>query len=70
MQININLIVLPVVKPKNIDTKILIKNKAFTDDGILFNSDFLNNLKVNEAIQKIIKIISKKNWVKKNYIST
>ena len=30
----------------------LIKNEAYTEDGILFNSEFLNNLKVNEAIEK------------------
>ena len=53
--------VLPVVKPENINSKnFTIKDKAFTEDGILFNSDFLNNLKVSDAIEKIIKIISKK----------
>ena len=39
--------VLPVVKPKNSKIKekdIIIKNKAFTEDGILFNSEFLNDL--------------------------
>ena len=46
--------VLPVVKPKNMDaTKFVIKNEAFIGDGILFNSDFLNNLTVNKAIEKI-----------------
>jgi len=53
--------VLPVVRPENVDAKNFnIKDKAFTEDGILFNSDFLNNLKVADAIEKIIKIISKK----------
>ena len=53
--------ILPVVKPKNIDSeKFIIKNEAFTDDGILFNSNFLNGLSVNNAIEKIIKVISKK----------
>jgi len=53
--------VLPVVKPKNMDSnKFVIKNKAFTDDGILFNSNFLNNLSVNQAIEKAIKVITKK----------
>ena len=61
--------VLPVVKPKNINTtKFLIKDKAFIEDGILFNSDFLNNLTVKEAIEKIIKIISKKKLGKKKII--
>ena len=58
--------VLPVVKPKNMNaTKFVIKNKAFTGDGILFNSDFLNNLAVNKAIEKIIKVITKKKLGKK-----
>ena len=53
--------VLPVVRPENVDAKNFdVKDKAFTEDGILFNSDFLNNLKVSDAIGKIIKIISKK----------
>ena len=53
--------VLPVVRPINIDPKkFIIKNEAFTEDGILFNSDFLNNLTVNEAIEKAIKVITEK----------
>jgi len=56
-----NLKILPVVKPKNIQAdKFVIKKEAFTEDGILFNSDFLNNLTVNQAIEKIIKVITKK----------
>ena len=58
--------VLPVVKPKDVDVnKFVIKKEAFTEDGILFNSDFLNNLTVNQAIQKIIKVITKKKLGKK-----
>ena len=58
--------VLPVVKPNNINAiKFVIKNEAFTGDGILFNSKFLNNLTVNQAIEKIIKIIIKKKLGKK-----
>jgi len=61
--------VLPVVKPKHIKpTKFLIKDKAFIEDGILFNSDFLNNLTVKEAIEKIIKVIAKKKLGKKKII--
>jgi len=61
-----NLKVLPVVKPKDIDaSKFIIKNEAYTEDGILFNSDFLNNLTVSQAIEKIIKIITKKKLGKK-----
>ena len=53
--------VLPVVKPNNTNPDtFIIKNEAFTGDGILFNSSFLNNLTVNQAIKKIIKIITKK----------
>ena len=53
--------VLPVVRPKNVEqNKFTIKNQAYTEYGILFNSDFLNNLTVKNAIEKIIKVISKK----------
>ena len=58
--------VLPVVKPKNIDAKkFIIKDKAYIDDGILFNSDFLNNLSVSAAIEKVIDVISNKKLGKK-----
>ena len=58
-----NLKVLPVVKPKNIEaSKFVIKNEAFTEDGILFNSNFLDGLTVNKAIEKIIKVITKKKF--------
>jgi leucyl-tRNA synthetase len=59
--IKYNLKVLPVVKPKNIDSdKFDIKDKAFTENGILFNSDFLNDLTVPDAIEKSIKVITEK----------
>ena len=59
--IKYNLKVLPVVKPKNIhSSKFNIKDKAFTENGILFNSDFLNDLSVPDAIEKSIKIITEK----------
>jgi len=58
--------VLPVVKPRNVEpNKFFINKKAFTEDGIIFNSDFLNGLSVNEAIEKIIKVITKKKLGKK-----
>ena len=61
-----NLKVLPVVKPRNIEaTKFVIKSEAYTEDGILFNSSFLNNLTVSQAIKKIIKVITKKKLGKK-----
>ncbi len=54
--------VLPVVKPENLkDSNPTIKDEAYTEDGILFNSDFLNGLSVKDAKEKIIKIISEKN---------
>jgi len=58
--------ILPVVKPVNLESeKFIIEDKAFTDDGILFNSDFLNTLKVKEAIKKIIDVVEKKKLGKK-----
>jgi len=58
--------VLPVVRPNDIDPKkFKIDNKAYTEDGILFNSEFLNNLKVSEAIEKAIETISKKKFGEK-----
>jgi len=56
-----NLKVLPVVKPLKIDAKeFKIDREAYTEDGILFNSDFLNNLNVAKAIHKSIEVITKK----------
>tara|TARA_Y100000590_G_scaffold435293_1_gene554547 strand:- start:4366 stop:6906 length:2541 start_codon:yes stop_codon:yes gene_type:complete len=61
-----NLKVLPVVKPNNVNiSEFVIKNEAFTGDGILFNSSFLNNLTVSQAIEKSIKVITKKKIGKK-----
>ena len=58
--------VLPVVRPADIDPKkFKIDNKAYTDDGILFNSDFLNNLTVSKAINKAIEVITKKKFGEK-----
>ena len=53
--------VLPVVRPNEVDPKdFKINNEAYTEDGILFNSEFLNNLKVGKAIEKAIDVIAKK----------
>ena len=58
--------VLPVVKPNNSDPKkFKVTNEAYTEDGILFNSDFLDNLTVNEAINKAIEVITKNNFGEK-----
>jgi len=51
--------VLPVVSP-NKSQDIKIKDEAYVDGGFIINSDFLNNLSVNEAKKKIIKIIEDK----------
>jgi leucyl-tRNA synthetase len=51
--------ILPVVSPiKNQDIK--ITDEAYVDDGFIINSDFLNDLNVNDAQKRIIKIIEDK----------
>ena len=56
-----NLSIIPVVRPeKNKDFS--INDKAYTDAGYLFNSKFLNDLKVpSESISKTIEHLEKKN---------
>ena len=39
--------------------------EAYTGNGKLINSDFLNGLDIDEAKEKIIKKLKKKNWEKK-----
>ena len=57
-----NLDVIPVVKPVNIkENNFKISKDAFTDDGIMINSEFLNGINTDEAKNKIIKEIEKKN---------
>ena len=56
----------PVVKPVNFNGDFIVKDKAYTDEGIIFNSDFLNGLKVPEdSIIKTIEILEKKKLGKK-----
>ena len=51
----------PVVKPLNFKGEFSIKDKAFTEQGIIFNSEFLNGLKVpDESIIKTIEILEEK----------
>jgi leucyl-tRNA synthetase len=57
--IKYNLEILPVVSP-NKSKNITIKDKAFIDVGFIINSDFLNDLKVEDAQNKIIKIIEER----------
>ena len=46
--------VIPVVKPKNLDEKnFSINNKAFTEDGVMINSEFLNGKNIEEAKKEI-----------------
>jgi len=58
--------VTPVVKPTNFNGNFQIKDKAYTDQGIIFNSDFLDGLKVpEESIIKTIEVLEKKKLGKK-----
>ena len=42
--------------------------EAYTGNGKIINSDFLNGLDIDEAKEKIIKEIEKKKLVKKNFL--
>ena len=55
-----NLEIIPVVSPEKSKSIKIIK-QAYTDDGYIINSDFLNDLKINEAKKNIIKKIEEKN---------
>ncbi len=56
----------PVVNPSNKNDNFTIKNEAYTGPGVIFNSEFLNGLKVpDESISKTIDIIEKKKLGKK-----
>ena len=55
-----NLEVIEVIKSNN-----SFSEKAYTGDGLLINSDFLNGLKVGEAKEKIINLIENKGIGKK-----
>ena len=64
--IKYNLDVNPVVKPENEDDQFQIKDEAYTDSGVIFNSDFLNGLKAPEqSIIQAIKILEEKKIGKK-----
>ena len=57
-----NLEVIPVVKPTNINDKdFRVEKIAFTEDGTIINSSFLNGLNIREAKNKIVEEIEKKN---------
>ena len=55
--------IIPVVKPENNNEKVL--NSAYIGDGKIINSDFLNNLTVSQAKEKILIEIEKKEIGKK-----
>ncbi len=58
--------VLPVVKPFNYENDdFVITDKAYSDDGILINSDFLNDLDIESGKKKMISLIKKNNLGKK-----
>ena len=61
--------IVSVVKPVNHDNEgFKINNTAFTDDGIVINSDKLNGLTTKDAKEQIIRIPEKENCKKKiNY---
>ena len=60
-----NLKVTPVVKP-NDENNFIIKDKAYVGEGKLFNSKFLNDLKVpSESINETIKYLEKNNLGKR-----
>ena len=60
-----NLKITPVVKPEK-DKDFEINNEAYTGEGYLYNSDFLDGLKVpNESIIKTIEFLEKNNLGKK-----
>ncbi len=55
-----------VVKPNNQDNNFIINKEAYTGPGIIFNSDYLDGLKVpEESIIKTIDILEKKKLGKK-----
>ena len=56
--------VIQVVKPKDIDNE-KSNNGAYVGEGSIINSDFLNNLTISEAKEKIVKEIEKKKIGKK-----
>jgi leucyl-tRNA synthetase len=61
-----NLSIKPVVKPIDSLDEFKITNEAYTGPGILFNSKYLDNLKVpDESILKTIEILEEKNLGKK-----
>ena len=62
-----NLKVTTVVRPENESEKFKVEKMAFTDNGIIFNSKFLDGLKwPQNSVVETIKILEEKNIGKKN----
>ena len=60
--IKYNLDVLPVVCPSNQDaSSFQINKEAYTGDGNIINSEFLDGLSIEDAKEKVISILSKEN---------
>ena len=58
--------VIPVIKPMDADDNFQITNEAYTGNGVLFNSKFLNKLKYpEESVLKTIEILEEKKLGKK-----
>ena len=61
-----NLKITTVVKPENESDDYVVGNQAFSEKGIIINSEFLNGLKApDESVIETIKILEKKNLGKK-----
>ena len=57
-----NLDVTPVILPKGEDEKKFeIKNEAYTGEGKIINSEFLNGLSINDGKNQVIKVLQKNN---------
>ena len=58
--------ILPVVKPENETNEFQVSKEAYTGSGVIFNSEFLNDLRApNESISEAIKILEYKKIGKK-----
>jgi len=61
-----NLNIVPVVCPQDQnEAKFCIKEEAYTRDGKIINSEFLNGLTIEEAKEKVISLLSEKNMGEK-----
>jgi leucyl-tRNA synthetase len=61
-----NLKITTVVKPKNEGENFKVIDTAYTDNGVIFNSKFLNNLLwPDNSVQETIKLLEEKNLGKK-----